>query len=321
MEIRALKLEELDTWFDHCMYSFNEGEYNSEYRQEFVNHWQNDPWRDLDSILVAVENGEILSTVRVFHRNTYLLGEEVSMGGIGEVCTKSAHRGKGLSTILLESAIKLMEMRKTKISVLSTSIYSFYARLGWRENTLFLKTVKLAGESRLCSNIRPMDVEKDCQQLMKIYKDYNGRLNGPVVRNSTFYWKNWVLQQHMQCLLWEDDTGTVTAYIFSVKEEGVLFIQEYGVLKGEEDVFDQMVSHLCALLGREEYTLNFPAVIKASFPNENIIGQQPYMLRLITPFKVNEVSINTTNRLIEIINGDNGCGADPSFVFWRVDGF
>lgn len=321
MEIRALKLEEMEAWFDHCMYSFNNGEYNHEYRQEFINHWKNDPWRDLDSILVAVEDEEILSTVRVFHRNIYLFGEKVSMGGIGEVCTKSAHRGKGLSTILLESAIKLMEMRKIKISKLSTGIYSFYARLGWKENTCFSKTADLTGESKLSSNIRPMDVEKDWEQLMKIHKEYSSRLNGPVIRNDEFYWKNWVKQQNMQYLLWEDDTGRIAAYIFGTEEGNVLYIQEFGALKGYEDVFNQMVSHLCALIDREGNTVNFPAVIKSSFANEKATGNSSYMLRLVTPFKVNGVSINNTDKLIEIIHGNNGCNPASSYVYWRVDGF
>lgn len=321
MEIRSLKREELEAWFDHCMYAFNEGVYSNEYRQEFADHWQNDPWRDLDSILVAVEDGVIMSTVRIFHRNIYLFGEEVSIGGIGEVCTKPAYRGKGLSTILLESAVSLMELQKAKISILATSIYSFYARLGWRENTMYWKTASLTGECRLSSHIRPVDIEKDLQQLMEIHKEYNSRRNGAVARNNEFYWKNWVKEQLKHCLIWEDDTGRVTAYISGADEGDVLTILEFGALNGNEDVFDRMVSHLYTLIDKKANKVDFPAVIKSSFCDEMAVGSQPYMFRLITPFKVNEVFINSTDKLIEIIHGDNGCCPDSSFVFWRVDGF
>lgn len=321
MEIRSLKFEEMDAWFDHCMYAFNEGEYDNDYRQEFVNHWQNDPWRDLDSILVAVGDDVIMSTVRVFHRNICLFGEEVSMGGIGEVCTKPAYRGKGLSTILLKSAIRLMEMQKVRISMLSTGLYSFYGRLGWKENTLFWKTADLTDEYRLSSNIRPVDIEKDFEQLMKIHKEYNSRLNGPVVRNNEFYWKNWVRGEQKHGLLWEDDNGRVTAYIFGAEEGDALTVLEFGALYGYENVFDRMVSHSGTLLDKKVSKVDFPAVIKSSFAGEKAVASKPYMLRLVTPFKANEVFIDSTDKLIETIHGDKGCCPDSSFVFWRVDGF
>lgn len=321
MEVRGLKFEEMDAWFDHCMYAFNEGEYNYEYRQEFANHWRNDPWRDLDGILVAVEDNEILSTVRVFQRNVYLLGEEISLGGIGEVCTKPAHRGKGLSTILLGSAIELMEKRNIRISLLLTGIYSFYARLGWIKSIMFRKSVGITGKGALIPNIRPLDIEKDCGQLMRIYGEYCTKLNGPVVRNNEFYWKNWVMGLNMRGLIWEDGTNNPVAYIFGAEEEGVLNIREFGAAGGYEDVFSGMVSHLCALAGREGCEVNFPAAVKSSFPDEKLIESGPYMLRLITPFKVNGAFIDSTEDLLRVMYGRNGCCHDSDFVFWGADGF
>ncbi len=321
MDIRALKHEEMDAWFDHCVYSFNKGEYDNEYRQLFVNHWKYDPWRDLDSILVAAEDKEILSTVRVFHRDVYLLGEKVSMGGIGEVCTKFYYRGKGLSTVLLKRAIQLMEKHKIKISMLSTGIFSFYARLGWKENTLFIKNADLTDKGRLSSNIRPLNIEKDCEQMIKIYKEYSGKLNGSVVRDNEFYWKNWAQERDVVRLIWEDDTGRISAYLFGTEKDNVLNIQEFGALKGYEDVFDRMVSHLCVLFDRAATAVKFPAVIKSSYTNEKVMEHKPYMLRLITPFKINEISINTTDRLIEVMYGGNGCCSDSCFTFWKTDGF
>jgi len=326
MEIRTLKIEEMEAWFDHCMYCFNKGEYNYEYRQLFVNHWTNDPWRDLDSILAAFEDNEILSTVRVFHRNIYFNGEEVSMGGIGEVCTKPAYRGRGLSTKLLEAAIHLMEERKIKISMLSTGLYSFYARLGWKEITLYEKTVDLTGKCRENPNIHPVDFDKDCVQLMKIHKEYNNRLNGPVVRYEEPYWKNWVKnKQHVTHLIWENDEGRATAYILGEEKNSTLYIREFGALKEYNDVFDPLVSHLCVLIDRGVNTINFPAVIKSSFPkeftNEKVLRCNPHMLRLITPFNVNEISINSTEKLVEMMYGEDGCCPDSRFVFWKTDGF
>lgn len=96
IEFRTLKNDELEKWFDHCMYVFNEGIYSREYRQYFVNHYNNDPWRDLDTILVCMDDNKIASTVRIFNRKIYLNSKEVSMGGIGEVSTKSEYRSQGV---------------------------------------------------------------------------------------------------------------------------------------------------------------------------------------------------------------------------------
>ena len=44
MEFRALYPEELEAWFDHVTHVFSGN------RQYFVNHWENDPWKDIEGI-------------------------------------------------------------------------------------------------------------------------------------------------------------------------------------------------------------------------------------------------------------------------------
>ena len=66
MEFRALRPEELEAWLDHVTSVFTGG------RQYFSNHWHNDPWRDAEGIRIAVDNGTIVSTVRVFIRKIFL---------------------------------------------------------------------------------------------------------------------------------------------------------------------------------------------------------------------------------------------------------
>ena len=57
-------------------------------RQYFSNHWHNDPWRDPEGIRIAMDNGAIVSTVRVFIRKMFLHGEPITVGGLGEVSTR-----------------------------------------------------------------------------------------------------------------------------------------------------------------------------------------------------------------------------------------
>jgi hypothetical protein len=64
MEFRTLRPEELEMWFEHCVYVFNKGVIDLPYKNLFINHLYNDPDMELDGIHVAVENGKIVSTVR-----------------------------------------------------------------------------------------------------------------------------------------------------------------------------------------------------------------------------------------------------------------
>jgi hypothetical protein len=86
MELRTLRPEELDAWLDFVHRVFNVP------RAYCARHWHNDPWRSCEGIRVAVDRGQILSTVRVFRRRIYLGGVPVTMGGIGEVSTDPAYQ-------------------------------------------------------------------------------------------------------------------------------------------------------------------------------------------------------------------------------------
>ena len=111
VEFRTLRREELNQWFDHCAQVFTQGEYTDRMRLYFMRHWYNDSRRRLSGIQVAVVDGEIASTIRVFLRNVYLQGRITAMGGIGEVSTKPQFRRQGLSSKLLEMSIAYMESR------------------------------------------------------------------------------------------------------------------------------------------------------------------------------------------------------------------
>ena len=102
-----------------------------------ANHWEDDPARDLEGVLVAVvlpskeglynessssdedqsailnlradgtrdmmplatppEPGRIVASVRLFNRELFVHGRTVQCGGIGEVCTLEGFRGRGLA--------------------------------------------------------------------------------------------------------------------------------------------------------------------------------------------------------------------------------
>ena len=70
IEFRSLKESELEAWSNHCKSVFNQA-FGFDFGDYFIKKWFNDPWRDLDSILVAVHKNLIISTIRIFYRNIY----------------------------------------------------------------------------------------------------------------------------------------------------------------------------------------------------------------------------------------------------------
>ena len=164
MEFRALYPEELEAWLDHVTSVFTGG------RQYFSNHWHNDPWRDAEGIRVAVDNGTIVSTVRVFIRKMFLHGEPITVGGIGEVSTRPEYRRRGIATQLLKDSIRFMEDRDIAVSVLfgSQRIYSIE---GWEKVPRYYARQSFTAEKQSEWEVRPanFDDEVEVKWLSDLY--------------------------------------------------------------------------------------------------------------------------------------------------------
>ncbi len=95
--------EQLNEWFDFVTSIFAP----KAQRAYFERHFYNDPFRDVNSIFAARDkHGDILGTVRVFHRKIV-----TSNYSVGEVCTRSDMRGKGIATSTVEKVLRLYEAR------------------------------------------------------------------------------------------------------------------------------------------------------------------------------------------------------------------
>ncbi len=157
IEIRTLKQDELEAWFDHCTHVFFDGNMAPSHRKMFEDLWLYDPQKDLQTILVATEGGRILSGVQVRKTRMYLGGEIIPMGGISCVSTLPEARRQGLSIRLLQESICLMERMQMPASLLQTGIHSHYRRLGWEVVSLFQKTLRIHGGGIEANfNVRPV---------------------------------------------------------------------------------------------------------------------------------------------------------------------
>lgn len=222
IEFRTLPRDELPAWYTHCG-----GVFVADGPDYFRRHFEMDPNADENLIFVAMEDGAILSTVRVFVREIWLDGRTVAMGGIGEVSTNAAYRRRGLAGRLLEMAISAMNEREMPVSILGGD-QGIYKRSGWRfcpgQMTETVVSALPPLSERL--DIRPF-APGDLDAAMGMYDLFAGRLNGAIVR-SPAYWVQWVLPQWREpmVLLYEGDAVAYGCAAPSRSDPATLHVSE-----------------------------------------------------------------------------------------------
>lgn len=239
-EFRSLQEHELPAWFDHVSSVFSVS------REYFMNHWFQDPWANLEGIRVAVHDGCIASTVRVFDRQVYIGGASVSMAGIGEVSTAPEHRQQGLSGHLLTDAIALMQERRAALSVLFTSKFGHYQRYGWEivpmQRRRYLLPQEIPGAAAV--TVCPVNYPHDVYAMIGIYERSSAQLAGPLVRSAAYWW-NW-LRRHLEKALLAERDGVPVAYLSARVQAETLHVTEYAVMPGERRallaLLDQAIS-------------------------------------------------------------------------------
>ncbi|ORY01786.1 acyl-CoA N-acyltransferase [Basidiobolus meristosporus CBS 931.73] len=205
---RTLKEEELPLFFDHLAVVFQP---KGTPRQYFVDHWNNDPYRDINGIKVALLKdpyGEkIVSTVRVFRRSVILDGTTIDMGGIGEVATLPSHLRKGLARRLLQEALSYMKTVGIHISSLHVSsgpAQSLYKSMGWSAVDLHYRKYKVpvdllqqfVATPLVIIEPQPMDLSDNWENLERMSALHESVLTqrsvaGPIKR-SLEYWREWI---------------------------------------------------------------------------------------------------------------------------------
>lgn len=141
----------------------------------------------------AVERrGQLVSQLRVTLRRVRLGAEVGLLGGIGDVATHPAYRGRGYGSACLEEAIRFMQEAGCCLSALGTGRFSFYRRLGWeiavpdyrvQFNVTAPPAAALDGFGR-----RRFDLERDLPAVMALHDAYRARRLLSVARTED-YWR------------------------------------------------------------------------------------------------------------------------------------
>lgn len=329
MEFRTLLPWELDAWFDHCALVFDQYHDLDASRQYFMNHWHNDPWRDRHAIFVAVDSGEIASTVRVFHRRIYLNGREFTMGGIGEVSTKMAYRRQGLSGRLLEMAVRYMETEGLDFSMLGTGTPKHYSRYGWEEVPIYCQQAKVAPARSQHVRLINLQEARELQRIMGLYHRYSRNFNGPVLRDHERYWTDWVRCEIMRGWLPQEigrgwvlqEDNDIIAYLVATKHAkgNFMVVQDFACLGEVAPCFRRLVQHAVAsLYGEESSQVIFPAGVASDFPVK-------WERRDGLMIRVNRAELwerLPEQNVVDLFHGGKGATNDASrLVTWGLDDF
>ncbi len=324
MIFRALYPEEFEPWLDHVSHVFPGS------RQYFFNHWHNDPWLDLEGVRVAVDDGKIVSTVRVFLRKMYFHGEKVSFGGIGEVSTRTEYRKRGLATQLLKDAIQFMEKRGIAISMLHGN-QRIYSDLGWEHVPLYYSKKKLIGARQSDWEVRPVNFQDtdEVKKIATLYDSYSSKFNGTIVRDDMRYWTDWVKTESSDlwvAVLDDEIIGYVSVNLHNrklhVKELAVsdaYYIQDSGIR-----FFDRTVSDVIVQMDEENLAVEFPAPIAGGFGSD-FYSHGSTMYRVIDPAALpTEFSIKRSDVFSDLMHYQVASirqDIRSHHVFWRTDGF
>lgn len=325
MEFRSLYPEELDAWLNHVTHVFSGS------RQYFMNHWHNDPWKDFEGIRVAVDNGKIVSTVRVFIRKMYLHGAPISVGGIGEVSTRPEYQRKGLATQLLKDAIGFMEASDIAISSLHGS-QRIYSVEGWEKVPRYYARQPLAAKKQVEWEVRPVnfDDEAEVKQIATLYEGYACKFNGTFVRDEIAYWRDWVRIESPNAWVAERD-GNIEGYVSVTRRENQLNVEEFiasGTSFAHErgkPLFEGMLSNIVAQLDAESLEVVYPAPIADGFNTPAIEEHGSAMYRIIQPAvlseKMGSAAFNSIPNLLHNQPQSLAQGIRSHHIFWYTDGF
>ncbi len=325
MKFRGLYPEELEVWLDHVTSVFTGG------RQYFSNHWHNDPWRDPEGIRIAIDNGTIVSTVRVFIRKMFLHGKPITVGGIGEVSTRPAYRRRGIATQLLKDSIKFMEDRDIVVSSLQGS-QRIYAIEGWEKVPRYHARQHFSAEEQSEWKVRPanFDDEAEVKWIAELYDRYARKFNGAFVRDEIEYWTKWVRTESSNAWIAERD-GSIEGYVSVAQHDKQLNVKEFitSETRFAEDrgkqLLESMLSAIIFQMDAESFEVVYPAPIADGFNAPTIEEHGSTMYRINQPDvlseKMESTLFDSIPNLLHNQPTSLAQGIKSHHIFWYTDGY
>jgi predicted N-acetyltransferase YhbS len=244
IEFRTIQRDERDAVLDLLGEWFGDREF-------FARYFRSDPsFRD-DMCFVAVDDGRIVSTLQVFSKRVRVNGVALEVGGVGNVFTTKGYRERGAASALLSLAIKTMDEVGFDLSLLFAVRLLFYSRHGWRSHLRHLLFVDPADVDGSGPYAIASFAASDLPAVMEVYEQYSAGLNGPTVRDLT-YWRGQLQYagNPVEDFLVARANGRIVAYMRGTPLYDFYQIIEHGCLPGHEGALTQLFCRLHGTEGR-----------------------------------------------------------------------
>ncbi|MDR0270474.1 GNAT family N-acetyltransferase [Paenibacillus sp.] len=208
-------------------------------RDFFQKRLDHDSAYELSTTWIAMQQGDIASTIQVFPFASRIEDVALKIGGIGSVATVPAFRGQGHCIQILHRISAWMEQQEYDLSLLFAVINPFYEKVGWStvpETMYEMSRADSMVETSSEYDFIPFDPSYT-EVISGIYEQFNSSVTGTVNR-ARGHWNdrlNWPKWQASSCLL-AVRNGVVVAYghISETAADGEAYLDELCYAKGEE---------------------------------------------------------------------------------------
>jgi len=278
-------------------------------REYFERHVLKDKTLDEKDSRVLLIDGKIVSSVQVFPRTIYVQKERIKIGGIGNVATLPAERGKGYAGLLIKDSLDYIIKKGFVLSMLTTSINPYYEKFGFQT---ILRTIAAinCNEGKNHKEISKFDKNNDLKDIINIYSGFNSGKIGTIVRDEE-YW----LSQFEFCdedkdlfLVYKSKDETI-GFIRAQRKENYISVLEYAFKDNNTLVFAKLIEELSFITGINDFKLFLTK------EEENIIRRYSFSLKDEKDFMIcfldNSLSMQIKNELLK----------DRNLNFWQSDFF
>ena len=216
-------------------------------------------WEDRN-VFVAVEQDRLLSAVSILPRQLKILGHSIPTGGLGNLFTDAAFRGRGVATELLERACDAMRARGLELAVAfpgaSPATPEFFDKRGWHawggQQTILRRDEngppnRSGKESREDITIEAVrrDDERALQSVKSIHAAYGASRSGTVERDDALWRASLELTPSPREEFWiARRGGLAVAYARASIIDDVLTITEFGRFEDGAEALARLVASL-----------------------------------------------------------------------------
>ena len=224
-------------------------------REYFERHVLKDNTLDKKDTRILLIDGKIVSSVQVFPRTIYVQNEKIKIGGIGNVASLPAERGKGYAGLLIKDSLDYIIKKEFALSMLTTSINPYYEKFGFQTILRTIADINCSGGKKH-KEISQFNMTNDLKDIINLYNSFNSGKIGTIVRDE----KYWLSQlefcgEDKDLFLVYKSKDEILGFIRAQRKETYISILEYAFQEKNKSVFAELIEQISYMTGINKFQL------------------------------------------------------------------